>query len=208
MGYLLPAQYQQYGLNPETDDALIDMASALIEAHCRRPSLMATQYIERTRLSCGSQTMRLSYGPLPAGALLSGRVRYAKPRRGEDDGMHPFGEGTFITEVATAFGLPGSWAALDLTTVDLYPFAREVTFTRDFFGLGYNEVELTYMAGLVTVPDRVCVACAQIVRNAEAIPALNVKGSRLDTLAMQYFSGELIDANTAELLKPFRAERL
>ena len=49
MGYLLPTEYVQYGLTAETTDDWVTMASALIEAHCRRPSLMVTQYSERLR---------------------------------------------------------------------------------------------------------------------------------------------------------------
>ena len=208
MGYLLPAQYEAFGLEPDTPDALVTMASALMEAWCRRPSLLATQYTERVRLIAGSQTFRLSYGPLLAGALVSGRVRYARPRRGEDAGIHPDRNAFFVQEVATAFGLPGTWATLDVTTVDLYPGPREVTLPANFLGVGYNEVELTYTAGFVEVPTQVNAACAQIVKNAQAIPALNVKSSKLDTLQMQYFSGDLIDNGVALMLAPYRAERL
>jgi hypothetical protein len=208
MGYLLPAQYEAYGLEAETADELVTMASALMEGYCRRPSLMATEYTERVRLIAGSQTIRLSYGPLLEGALVSGRVRYARPRRGEDVGMHPDTNGVFIQEVATAFGLPGSWGVLDVSTVDVYAGAREVTLASNFFGFGYNEVELTYTAGFVTVPVQVMAACAQIVKNAQAIPALNVKTSKLDTMQMEYFSGSLIDVGVAAMLKPYRAERL
>ena len=66
MGYLLPAEYVQYGLTAETADDWVTMASALMEAHCRRPSLMVTQYVERIRLTAGAQTVRLSYRPLAA----------------------------------------------------------------------------------------------------------------------------------------------
>ena len=38
MGYLLPTEYVQYGLTAETTDDWVTMASALIEAHCRRPT--------------------------------------------------------------------------------------------------------------------------------------------------------------------------
>ncbi len=53
MGYLLPTEYVEYGLSPETADDLVAMASALIEAYCRRPSLLVTQYVERIRLTSG-----------------------------------------------------------------------------------------------------------------------------------------------------------
>ena len=66
MGYLLPSEYVQYGLAAETTDDWVAMASALMEAHCRRPSLLVTQYVERMRLTAGAQTVRLSYRPLAA----------------------------------------------------------------------------------------------------------------------------------------------
>ena len=88
MGYLDPTEYVAYGLTAETTDDWVQMASALIEAHCRRQSLHVTQYVERMRLTAGSQSVRLSYLPLsPLGSaaspLVSVRVRYGRPRRGE-----------------------------------------------------------------------------------------------------------------------------
>ena len=206
MNYLLPAEYETCGLPPDIPDDLVTMASALIEAHCRRPTLMAAQYVERIRLTAGSQTGRLSYGPLLPGALVSTRVRYAKGRRGEYADLSSHQE--FGLEIATAFGLPGAWSNLNVTTIDLYAEARELTFPANFLGLGYNEAEITYTAGFVTVPVRVKIACAQIVKNAQATPALNVKLSKLDTMQMEYFAGTLIDASVQSLLKPFVAEKL
>lgn len=206
MGYLLPAEYQAYGLGTETPDDLVTMASALMEAHCKRPTLLAAQYTERIRLSAGSQTGRLSYGPVVAGALVSARVRYAKGRRGEYADFNANRQ--MGAQIATAFGLPGTWSALDVTTIDLYPNALELTFPANFLGLGYNEAEVTYTAGFATVPVAIKVACAQIVKNAQATPALNVKFSRMDTMQMEYFAGTLIDGVTRAILKPYRAEKL
>jgi hypothetical protein len=211
MSYLLPAEYEAYGLAADTTDDLVTTASALIEAHCRRPTLLAAQYTERIRLTAGAQTARLSYGPLQPGALVSARVRYAKGRRGEyaDFNQNPITINLEMgLEIATAFGLPGTWSALDVTTIDVYAQTRELTFPANFLGLGYNEAEVTYTAGFVTVPAQIKVACAQIVRNAQATPAMNVSRTRLDTMQMYYFAGTLIDAGTASLLTPFRAERL
>jgi hypothetical protein len=206
MGYLLPTEYVQYGLTAETTDDWVTMASALMESYCRRPSLLVTQYVERMRLTAGAQTVRLSYRPLAAvvgavSALVGVRVRFARPRRGELP--DPFHE-----EIAFAFSVPGSWSALDVTTIDVNQTTAELTFPRNFLGIDYNEVEVTYTSGLVTVPDAVKVACVQIVKNAQATPAMNVKSSKMDTMQMQYFSGALIDAQVQLLLKPYVAERL
>ena len=80
MGYLDPTEYIAYGLTAETPDDWVGLASALIEAHCRRPSLLVTQYVERMRLTAGSQAVRLSYLPLaPLGSAASQLV-----------GIHPW----------------------------------------------------------------------------------------------------------------------
>jgi hypothetical protein len=206
MGYLDPSEYIAYGLTAETTDDWVTMASALIDAHCRRQSLLVTQYVERIRLTAGSQAVRLSYLPLtPLGAatspLVSVRVRYGRPRRGElQDPM--------LAQVAWAFSIPGSWSAMDLTYVDLNTATGEVTFPTNLLGLNYNEVEVTYTAGVAVVPPAVKVACAQIVKNAQATPAMNVKGSKMDTLQMQYFAGSLVDANVQKILAPYVAQRV
>jgi hypothetical protein len=206
VGYLLPAEYVQYGLTAETTDDWVTMASALMEAYCRRPSLMITEYVERMRLTAGAQTARLSYRPLAAlagaaSALVGVRVRYGRPRRGELP--DPYRE-----QIAWAFSVPGSWNALDVASVDVNDATAELTFPINFLGLNYNEVEVTYTSGLVTIPDAVKVACVQIVKNAQATPAMNVKSSRMDTMQMQYFSSSLIDAQVQALLRPYVAERL
>ena len=54
----------------------------------------------------------------------------------------------------------------------------EVALPQNPLGLAYNEVELTYTAGSAAIPDAVKFACAQIVRNAQATPALNVRAAR------------------------------
>jgi len=206
MGYLLPAEYAEYGLPEGTTDDWVTMASALMERYCRRVSLMATEYVERMRLTAGSQAVRLSYLPLVAvtpatSALVCVNVRYATPRRGEL-------EDPVLAQVAWAFSVPGSWSALDPASVDVDCATGNVTFPRTFLGLGYNEVEVKYTAGLVVVPAAVKIACAQIVKNAQATPALNVKSSKLDTMQMQYFSGVLIDPQVQALLRPYLAQRI
>jgi hypothetical protein len=193
MGYLQPTDYENFGLAADTTDDWVTAASALMEAYCRRTSLCATQYEERLRLVGGSQTARVSYLPLAAIApatspLVSINVRYGRPRRGEM--VYPI-----QAEIAWAFSLPGTWTALDPTTVDWVPDTGELIFPTNLFGLPYNEVDVTYTAGL-------------IVKNAQATPSLNVKSSKLDTMQMQYFSNSLMDDAVKTLLRPYVANRL
>jgi hypothetical protein len=201
MPYLDPSEYEAYGLATDTTGDLVQLASSLIDAHCRRGSLLAAQYTERIRLTAGAQSVRLSYLPLAAGPLVSVRVRYGRPRRGEM-------QETMLTQAAWAFSIPGSWSTLDPATVDVNPATGEVTFPANLLGVPYNEVEIAYTAGFAAAPPVIKTACAQVVRNAQATPALNVKGSRVDTLQMQYFSGSLIDENVRTMLAPFVAQKV
>lgn len=195
MGYLQPGEYVAFGLSAETADAWVNAASAMMEAHCRRPSLLVTSYTERLRVGRKTYGVRLSYGPLQSvGAV---RARYACS--GEDLGL---------AAVATVFGLPGQWAEVDPATLDLDTVTGEIRFSVGLFGLPFTEVEVTYTAGLASVPDAIKTACAQIVRNAQATPGLNVRSSRMDTLETQYFSDVLLDSQVRALLRPYLAERL
>jgi hypothetical protein len=149
-----------------------------------------------------SQTVRLSY--LPLVSVDAVRAQYARPERGE----RFEGDLSFLSSFAAAFALPGQWVNVDPTMLDLSLPTGEFRFAWNLMGLRYREAEVTYTAGVATVPDALKVACAQIAKNAQATPGLNVKSSKLDTLQTQYFSDSLIDSQVQALLRPYVAERL
>lgn len=204
--YLQPSDYPNYGLPPATTADWITAATALINSYCRRPDLNIIQYTERLRLTSGSQTVMLSYLPLaplsPATSPIVGiEGRYAKPRRGEilDDAMF---------EIVWAFSLPGQWTAIDPSTIDFDPNTGELSIPWNLLGLPYNEVMVTYTAGLAVIGDDVKSACAQVVRNAQSTPALNASKARIDTMQLQYFSSSLVDETVQAWLRPYVANRL
>jgi hypothetical protein len=206
MAYLQPADYPNYGLPAGTTADWITAATALINSYCRRPDLNVIQYTERIRLISGSQTARLSYLPLsPIGtattAIVSIEGRYAKPRRGE------ILEGP-LSDIVWAFSMPGQWTSIDPSSVDYDPSTGELTLPWNVLGLPYNEVAVTYTAGLAVIGDDVKTACAQIVRNAQSTPALNASKTKIDTMQMQYFSSSLVDETVQVWLRPYVANRL
>jgi hypothetical protein len=127
-----------------------------------------------------------------------------RPEYGEE----MWGEFALQQCFASAFALPGQWVTVDPTTLYVSLPTGEFRFAWNIMGLRYGEAEVTYTAGFTTVPNAVQVACAQIVRNAQATPGLNVKSSKMDTLQTQYFSDSLIDSQVQALLRPYVAERL
>jgi hypothetical protein len=206
MAYLQPADYSNYGLPAGTTADWITTATALINSYCRRPDLNVIQYTERLRLTSGSQTLLLSYLPLASlgtatSPIVSVEGRYANPRRGE-------GLNEPMLEMALAFSLPGQWTSIDPNSLDFYANTGELTLPWNVLGLPYNEVAVTYTAGLATIGDDVKAACAQIVRNAQSTPALNASKTKIDTMQMQYFSSSLVDETVQAWLRPYIANRL
>ena len=206
MGYLQPSDYPNYGLPAGTTADWITAASALINSFCRRPDLNVTQYTERLRMAAGAQSVRLSYLPLsPMGLATTPLVniegRYARPRRGETLNEPMF-------EAALAFSLPGQWTSIDPNSVDFDPGTGELTLPWNVLGLTFNEISVTYTAGLAVIGDDVKSACAQLVRNAQSTPALNASKTKIDTMQMQYFSSSLLDETVQTWLRPYIANRL
>ena len=177
-----------------------------METYCRRIEPERNSSIPSgSRLVRGSQTALLTYLPLVALApattpLVSVQARYIKPRRGEYQGF-------VQEEVWWAFSLPGSWTTLDPTTID-WVDDGSLTLPCNVMGLPYNEIAVTYTAGLGTIPDAVKSACALIVKNAQASPGMNVKSSRIDMMQVQYFSDSMVDSTVRTLLRPWVANRL
>jgi hypothetical protein len=207
MNYLSPSEYESYGLESTTPAAWVAAASAVMDAHCRRATLGVSQYTERLRMVSGRNTTRLTYLPLtmvaPATSpVISARGRYSIPRRGE----WPYEE--MSASIAWAFGLPGLWNDLSVEDLDVAMDTGELSLPVNALGLAFSEIEVTYTAGLATLPDPVKVACAQIVRNAQSTPALNVRRGRLDRMYIDYFSDSLLDETVRELLAPYVAQKV
>ena len=53
-------------------------------------------------------------------------------------------------------------------------------------------MDVIYTAGYAAIPDAVKYACAQVVRNAQATPAVNVKTGHMDRFRMDYFAPDLL----------------
>ena len=208
MNYISTTEHEAYGLDTSTPENWIGAASALIDAHCRRPSLAVTQYVERMRVDPQRNLAQLTYLPLaplaPATSPLVGvRARYsrAQMRNGEL-------ANELVSDVLRAFSLAGQWINIDPTLVDFDSTTGQLIMPMNVLTLSYNEIEITYTAGLATIPDPVRFACAQIVKNAQATPGLNVKSGRLDRMKVEYFADSLLDRSVRQMLAPYVAQRL
>ena len=202
MQYLDPSEYVSFGLSAETSDALVTAASAMIDSVCKRLTLAVTQYVECISVRRHG-TLQLSFGPLAAlapatSAIVDIRVRMRKPSA---DLFSP------LAYELAVFSTAGTWTDLDPSQVFVSPDGL-LHFQPSLLTGAVAEAAVTYTAGYADVPVPVKIACAQIVRNAQATPALNVRRQTVDSLQMEYFSGTLLDADVLRLLQPYVAERV
>ena len=208
MNYLDPSEYESYGLEPSTAEALVAAASTLINTYCRRATFAVSQYTERIRVVPDRNTLRLTYLPLAIAQgnnspLTSARGRYGMPRRGDDTSMWDT-----MYQIAMVFALPGTWVDLDVSAFDYFADTGEVSWLANPLGFCFNEMELTYTAGFAEIPDPIKFACVQLVRNAQANPALNVKAGTLNSMRLEYFSDSLLDTTVQTMLAPFAAQKV
>jgi len=204
MAYLSADQYVLYGLDDATPESLVNAASDLVDAHCRRQGFGIAQYVERFRLG-RSQTVRLSYLPLlsPDGVsspIQQVRGRYLRSGRGCEDGL--------AAELAQFFTTPAVWVNLSTNSLDIDVQSGEVIVCTGPLWPALGDLEVTYTAGYATAPEAVLQATAKLVKNALATPALNVSRQKIDRMYLQYFSDSLIDADVRRLLAPYVAQRL
>ncbi len=207
MNYLSDSEYVSYGLESATPESFVAAASSMINMYCRRPTLAIVQFTERIRVMPGRNNLRLTNLPLAnlpgaTSPLVSGRGRYAPPRRGEDTTMWE------LAEIALVYALPGTWVDLDVTTFDYFADTGEVSWMGNPLGLAFDELEIVYTAGFSQVPDPVKFACAQLVKNAQATPALNVRAGTLNSMHLEYFSDTLIDSTVQGMLAPYVAQKV
>jgi hypothetical protein len=207
MNYLQPSEYESYGLEASTAASWVGAASSLIDAYCRRSTLGVSTFTERIRLVPGRNCVRLTFLPLAIDGdsqspLISARGRYAPPRRGEDASLWDI-----TNDVSVVFALAGTWVDIDVTSMDYFSDTGEVSWLGNPLGLAFQELEIAYKAGFATIPDPVKFACAQIVRNAQATPALNVHSSTLSSMHLEYFADTLLDQTIKNYLAPYLAQK-
>jgi hypothetical protein len=97
---------------------------------------------------------------------------------------------------------------LNPADLDYFGDTGEVTLPLNVLSWAFNELEIVYTAGWDPIPDPVKVACAQLVRNAQATPGLNVKKSVMTNLQFWYFADTLLDDTVRELLAPYVAQKV
>ncbi|MEK3787563.1 hypothetical protein [Paenibacillus sp. FSL K6-1230] len=162
-------------------EALIIRASAIIDGRCRREIGVKT-YAERIPLT-NQQRGHLSYFPVVEVSEVKARAK---------QGL-----------MGNFFGPPGFEPIADISTIDIDKDIGTVWCGYSPFGSAYAELEVTYISGWETVPDKVKAACGLIIGQLVGNPNSNVKSKKDFDYSIEYFSNSMITPEIADLLSEF-----
>jgi len=147
---------------------------------------------------------------LPVMNLQSGVGRYGYGRRSQQI------SGSFqemnLLAVVSSFGGPPLWIPWTVTDAGLNRNTGEVWVPAGILLAYYTEVKIWYTSGYsyATLPDQVKFACANVVKALKETglgPNIKNRETR-DGLKSSKFENNIIDANTREMLRPYRARIL
>lgn len=148
-----------WGVDSPTE-AEIRTAQNTIDAWLHR-SLWPTVYeLENHRIPEGRTQTMLDVKPVMQ--LLSADGRYGLGRH--DRRNLNMTSMDLMAIAAVAGGTPPRWLAIDITKVDLKTNTGEIWLPMGFFIFPYTEIRVTYMAGLLTIPDSIKNAVASTIR--------------------------------------------
>ncbi len=187
---------QQLGFN--ATEAQIRFAMSLIHGHCNRKTFWPAEYTERLTLPGDRLEARLSINPVIQ--ILTAKGRYAYGRRDRRT-MNQVNY-DYIAALAV-FGSPPRYVEIDVTQISLYPPTGEVWFPTGLFLVGYNEVEISYLAGFQDIPSRLKTAVVMLVNNI----CLKGSGDRtsysVGRVSRTFASPSFFDKDLIDLLEPF-----
>lgn len=163
---------------------LIIQASALIDGYCNR-KIEVTSYTERVPLT-ELQRGHLSYYPVVDISTLQGRPRH---------GLFP-----------TSFFGPPQFENIDLALLDVDKSIGSLWCGISPFGSPYAELEVTYTSGWDPVPEKVKVACGQLVYQLASNTNPNVKAKKDFDLSIEYFGNDLLTPAIRNLLDEYRLQ--
>lgn len=176
----------------------IRFAMSLLHGHCNRKTFWPAEYTEWHSLPNDRNECQLSITPIIQ--IIDAKGRYAYGRR--DKRAQNQLNYDYISALAV-LGNPPRFQHIDVNQISLYPVTGQIWLPTGLFLLGYNEVEVTFLAGFQDIPSRLKTALALIINNV----CLKGSGDRtsysIGRVSRTFASPSFIDADTKMLLEPF-----
>lgn len=179
---------------------LVGLAQTTIDALASANNTFGNHYYT----GCQASIYNTPTGNLSAIVAASGRYGYG--RRDQQMTYPDLNYGANILQVASYFGGPPQFTAIDPSAIDYYDQVSEMWLPAGLYLSSYNEVIITYNAGYdpMNLPRGLKHACAALVKAfiTRGGGVTNIKGYSAGRIHTQ-FTEDMIDPAIEKLLRPF-----
>lgn len=183
----------------------IRAAMTLINSYCNRPSLLPCEFDSGLiELPYDRQETRLPITPVIS--ITDGAGRFGLGRR-DRQGFNAFNTGLVASYMVLLGGVP-QWQPIDLRQIELDSGTGIVYIPSTIVFTRFSVVRFRYIAGLLTIPDRIKLAVFEISSNMHAKGISDRTRYSVGRVSRTYASDTFITKQAAVLLEPFRVMSL
>lgn len=179
----------------------IRAAMTLINSYCNRPSLLPCEFDSGLiELPYDRQETRLPITPVIALTEAAGKFGLGRRDR---QGFNAYNSGLMASYLVLVGGTP-QWQPLDIRQCEFDSGTGIVYIPNSFTLARFAVVRFRFIAGLLTIPDRVKMACFEISQNMHAKGISDRTRYSVGRVSRTYASDTFITKQAAVLLEPFR----
>lgn len=196
--YATPEELEQlYGVCPTEAD--IRSAMTLLHAHCNRPSLWPCEY-DTGPLQVPQDRYQVLLPVTPVIQVTDMAGRYGLGRRDRmGTGSYEYGIASYLAMLG---GTP-QWTAIDPQRIEVDSGTGIVYLAPNWLYAPYSLVRARFIAGLLTIPDRVKRAIVEIIHETQARGVTSRTRYGVGRVSQSFSGDTTITAEVRALLSPF-----
>lgn len=178
----------------------IRAAMALINATCNRPSLFPCEYDSGPiELPYDRQETRLTITPVISITDAAGKSGLGRRDR---QGFNAYQSGLVASYMILLGGAP-QWQAIDIRQIEIDSGTGIIFVPNSFILARYSVVRFRYIAGLLTIPDRIKLCVFEIVQNMHAKGISDRTRYTVSKISRTYSTDSFITPTARQLLAPY-----
>lgn len=209
--YLDPAEYEDYGLDPNIPDSVVASACRMINRYTKHLTsatvattgvvngLWSGSYIEIKNLKIDSNVIRLPYRPSTSITAMRGRQK----RNRRSDPPDAYDPSMQYSGVSALTGI-APWITIDPAQAMLLQNGQCEVPYHYIYGK-FAEVEVTYLAGYTVIPEHIKEATAKLARELPVdyldMSMANVKSITESKHQLTRFDATFLTDDVKELLR-------
>lgn len=187
---------ERYGIT--ATDAQIRLAMVILHDHCNRRTLWPSEYMQRISMPADRVTSRLAVRPVLS--IVEAKGRYTFGRR--DRQLKQNNPAGYIA-ITALIGTSSSWVDIDTATIDFYGPTGEIWVPTGLFLSPYGELQISYMAGYVNIPEKAVAALALIVNSVCSKGSGDMIAYTAGKVSRRFQTASFIDKDIKRMLAPF-----